>query len=146
MNRITVVGGLALLALSSCTQLSQLLDTYQAGRTFAVTSSDGTVAIEVWDDECEDGDIITLRVGTLSRTVELTRVRQTVTTTLTPGRHALEILAVNGTGYKGNCDFTDANTHAIQVIGDLSGRPSTYSTFAAVAGAGTRHTIDLTIP
>ena len=68
------------------------------------------------DHECEDGDILSVYVNgahvmkeELFNTYSCERVR------VVSGINYIKVVAVNGTGYKGNCDHSDCNTGEIRV-------------------------------
>ncbi len=79
----------------------------------------GTVDICVRDHECEDGDAISVDVE--SRNVfsgELVNEAMCSALEVEAGRdYVIELTALNGTGFKGACNFADANTGEIVVRG-----------------------------
>ena len=80
----------------------------------------GSLEICVRDHECEDGDQISVDVE--SRNVfsgELVNERACTTLEVEDGgRYVVEMTALNGTGYKGDCDHSDVNTGEIRVSGE----------------------------
>lgn len=79
----------------------------------------GTIDICVRDHECEDGDAISVDVE--SRNVfsgELVNEAMCTALEVEAGRdYVIELTALNGTGFKGACNFADANTGEIVVRG-----------------------------
>lgn len=73
------------------------------GQVWNISSSNDEVYVSVWDNQCEDGDIITVSLGSFSTTVELKNQPATYTLGLSAGTHRLRIMAVNGSGNKGQC-------------------------------------------
>ncbi|WP_073356670.1 hypothetical protein [Lampropedia hyalina] len=70
------------------------------------------------DNQCEDGDIlaITLNGQEIVRS-ELFNTASCFDVPVNSGVSYLGVYAVNGTGYKGQCDFADRNTGEITVRG-----------------------------
>lgn len=79
----------------------------------------GTVDICVRDHECEDGDAISVDVeGSNVFTGELVNAPVCSTLEVEAGRdYVIEMTALNGTGFKGACNFADINTGEIRVSG-----------------------------
>ena len=79
----------------------------------------GTVDICVRDHECEDGDAIGVDVeGRNIFTGELVNDAMCSVLEVEAGRdYVIELTALNGTGFKGACNFADANTGEIRVSG-----------------------------
>ena len=79
----------------------------------------GTIDLCVRDHECEDGDAIDVDVE--SRNVfsgEIVNEAMCSTLEVEAGRnYVIELTALNGTGFKGACDFADVNTGEIVVRG-----------------------------
>ena len=79
----------------------------------------GTIDICVRDHECEDGDAISVDVG--GRNVfngEIVNEAMCSAVEVEAGRdYVIELTALNGTGFKGACNFADANTGEILVRG-----------------------------
>ena len=74
----------------------------------------------VRDHDCEDGDEI--RVDVDGRTIfsgEIDNKWDCYTLNVWAGSvYMVELTALNGTGYKGDCNFKDANTGEIRVTGE----------------------------
>ena len=100
------------------------------------------VEICVRDHLCEDGDEV--RVTVNSDEVfsgELFNARHCVTVPVTEGSNAIEMYAINGTGYKGLCNHADVNTGQIDVIG---GNEQS-QTWMHRGGTGSTASIDVTV-
>ena len=86
------------------------------------------VTVCVFDNECEDGDIIELQVnGGSVGSVELRNAQQCFALDVNSGLNYLGVRAVNGTGFKGNCSFADRNTGVVRVSGASGESQQTYS-------------------
>ncbi len=75
-----------------------------------------TARVCIRDHECEDGDAVALKIN--GRTIirsEITNQAQCRDIELNPGRNAIQLLALNGTGHKGRCSYADSNTGEISV-------------------------------
>ena len=85
-----------------------------------ITGTTGTVEICVRDHECEDGDKISVDVE--GRTIfsgEIVNDWDCQTLDVRGGEtYAVEMTALNGTGYKGDCSYRNANTGEIRVTGE----------------------------
>jgi len=79
----------------------------------------GTIDICVRDHECEDGDAISVDVeGRNVFSGELVNEAMCSALEVEAGRdYVIELTALNGTGFKGACNFADANTGEILVRG-----------------------------
>ena len=103
------------LSLDSC--LVVLGDRGLADFPIYIEGETGTIDICVRDHECEDGDAI--RVDVEGRNVfsgEIVNDAMCSTLDVEAGRnYEIELTALNGTGYKGMCDFSDANTGEIRI-------------------------------
>ena len=79
----------------------------------------GTIDICVRDHECEDGDAIDVDVdGRNVFSGEIVNDAMCSALEVEAGReYVIELTALNGTGFKGACDFADANTGEIRVSG-----------------------------
>ncbi len=79
----------------------------------------GTIDICVRDHECEDGDAIDVDVdGRNVFSGELVNETMCSALEVEAGRdYVIELTALNGTGFKGACNFADANTGEIVVRG-----------------------------
>lgn len=102
---------------NSLTYSASALQNWQDITTTAV---DGTPVLQVCirDHECEDGDILNVWVN--GRVVIADELRNTASCTLErvpAGHNRIQVFAPNGTGYKGQCSFADANTGEISVSG-----------------------------
>ena len=80
----------------------------------------GTVQVCVRDHECEDGDEISVDVeGQNLFSGEIVNDWVCRDLDVEAGRsYAIEMTALNGTGYKGACSFADVNTGEIRVSGE----------------------------
>ena len=85
-----------------------------------IKGTTGTLEICVRDHECEDGDKISVDVE--GRTIfsgEIDNDWDCQTLDVRGGQtYAVEMTALNGTGYKGNCSYRDKNTGEIRVTGE----------------------------
>ena len=84
----------------------------------AVTSSPYDVQVCVRDHECEDGDRVRASVnGRALFSGEIANGWSCQAVSLQHGSHDIELYAVNGTGFKGECSHEDANTGELRVTG-----------------------------
>ena len=85
-----------------------------------ITGTTGSLEICVRDHKCEDGDEISVDVE--GRTIfsgEIVNDWNCQTIEVRGGEtYQVELTALNGTGYKGNCSFIDENTGEIRVTGE----------------------------
>ncbi len=85
-----------------------------------IRGATGSLEICVRDHKCEDGDEI--RVDVEGRTIfsgEIVNEWDCQTIEVRGGeRYEVELTALNGTGYKGNCSYIDENTGEIRVTGE----------------------------
>ncbi len=85
-----------------------------------ISGSTGTLKVCVRDHECEDGDRI--RVDIDGRSIfsgEIDNDWDCYNLTVWSGEsYAVELTALNGTGYKGDCSYRDENTGEIRVTGE----------------------------
>ena len=85
-----------------------------------IRGSTGTLKVCVRDHECEDGDRI--RVDIDGRSIfsgEIDNDWDCYNLTVWSGEsYAVELTALNGTGYKGDCSYRDENTGEIRVTGE----------------------------
>ena len=79
----------------------------------------GTIDICVRDHECEDGDAIDVDIdGRNVFSGEIVNEAMCSALEVEAGReYVIELTALNGTGFKGACNFADANTGEIRVSG-----------------------------
>ena len=84
-----------------------------------IEGESGTVEVCVRDHECEDGDAVSVDVeGRNLFTGEIVIKPACSKLDVEAGRdYVIELTALNGTGFKGECDFADANTGEIRVSG-----------------------------
>lgn len=76
------------------------------------------VQICVRDHQCEDGDEIRVTVnGRVEFSGELFNEPHCFNVPVQQGTNSIDLLALNGTGFKGPCDHSDVNTGAIEVSG-----------------------------
>ena len=85
-----------------------------------IKGTTGSLEICVRDHECEDGDKISVDVE--GRTIfsgEIVNNWACHTLEVRGGEsYEVELTALNGTGYKGNCSYADGNTGEIRVTGE----------------------------
>ena len=85
-----------------------------------IRGSTGSLKVCVRDHECEDGDKI--RVDVDGRSIfsgEIDNDWDCYTLDVWAGEsYAVELTALNGTGYKGDCSYRDENTGEIRVTGE----------------------------
>ena len=85
-----------------------------------IRGATGSLEICVRDHKCEDGDEI--RVDVEGRTIfsgEIVNEWDCQTLEVRGGdSYVVELTALNGTGYKGNCSYIDENTGEIRVTGE----------------------------
>ena len=99
----------------------------QALNDFEVTVPAGQREVElcVRDHECEDGDRISVTVnGAQVFSGELYNSWSCQPVPVEPGANPISMVAINGTGFKGNCSHRDANTGEIRVTGTTSATQS----------------------
>ena len=79
------------------------------------------VQVCVRDHQCEDGDRVRVSVdGKYLLAVEIFNEWSCRSVSLGEGPHDIELYAVNGTGYKGDCSYADGNTGELRVTGEDS--------------------------
>ncbi len=85
-----------------------------------INGTTGTLKICVRDHECEDGDKISVEVnGSVIFSGEIDNDWDCYTLNVWSGEsYAVELTALNGTGYKGDCSYRDENTGEIRVTGE----------------------------
>ncbi len=85
-----------------------------------IRGSTGTLKVCVRDHECEDGDKIRVEVdGRSIFSGEIDNDWDCYTLDVWAGEsYAVELTALNGTGYKGDCSYRDENTGEIRVTGE----------------------------
>ena len=85
-----------------------------------IKGTTGTLKICVRDHECEDGDKISVEVeGSTIFSGEIDNDWDCYNLTVWSGEsYAVELTAINGTGYKGDCSYRDENTGEIRVTGE----------------------------
>ena len=85
-----------------------------------IRGSTGSLKVCVRDHECEDGDKIRVEVdGRSIFSGEIDNDWDCYTLDVWAGEsYSVELTALNGTGYKGNCSHRDANTGEIRVTGE----------------------------
>ena len=97
--------------------------TAQPIRDFRISVPDSPYEVDVCvrDHQCEDGDRVRVSVnGGVLLSGEIFNTWQCRTVSLREGRHEIELYAVNGTGYKGDCSYADGNTGELRVTGQDS--------------------------
>ncbi len=85
-----------------------------------IRGSTGSLKVCVRDHECEDGDKIRVEVdGRSIFSGEIDNDWDCYTLDVWAGEsYAVELTALNGTGYKGDCSYRDENTGEIRVTGE----------------------------
>ena len=85
-----------------------------------IKGESGSLEICVRDHECEDGDRISVDVdGQNLFSGEILNDWACTTMQVEHGQsYPIELTALNGTGYKGNCSYADGNTGEIRVTGN----------------------------
>jgi hypothetical protein len=87
-------------------------------RPMATSAYGGSPVVDVCinDTQCEDGDILAVSVnGREVMREEIFNRPSCKRVPVNSGHNVISIYAVNGTGYKGNCSFTNRNTGQIAV-------------------------------
>ncbi len=118
--------------------------TPQPIRDFAISvpSSPYDVQVCVRDHECEDGDRVRVSVnGSTLLAEEIVNEWSCRQVSLGEGQHDIELYAVNGTGYKGDCSYADENTGELRV----TGADSQTQSWRHRGGAGSSANIEVTI-
>ena len=111
-----------------------------------MTESNRMARICVRDHECEDGDAVEVSVnGVAILKTELQHKQFCADVNLSPGRNSIKLLALNGTGYKGNCSYQDANTGEIAVRPLNNSRYFQTQTWKHRGGGGSSAHINVTI-
>ena len=112
----------------------------------------GTITIRVRDHQCEDGDRVAIQVyngksqsWTTVFQGEILNQWQSRTYRVTAGYHYIvDVHALNGTGYKGNCSFANVNTGEVFISNiDNDGNGSTWET---TGGSGSRTAVNIYVP
>lgn len=106
------------------------------------------VKVCVRDHECEDGDILQVFIDGKSFTKELTNASYCKIMPVDAGKIVVGVLAVNGSGHKGNCSYANANTGEIVMHGinsDGSIRNSQTQSWSLRAKAGTKSTAQIIV-
>ena len=88
--------------------------------TMKIRGRTASLKICVRDHECEDGDRIRVEVdGRSIFSGEIDNDWDCYTLNVWAGEsYAVELTALNGTGYKGDCSYRDENTGEIRVTGE----------------------------
>ena len=102
---------------------------------FRLNAADGLAEVCVWDHECEDGDILGVSINGQYYQTELMNAKNCRRVRLHEGANPIHIVAVNGTGHKGNCSFEDANTGTISVS-SVSSSDQSSQTYSIRGGQG----------
>lgn len=109
------------------------------GSFSAKIDSSGKHSVDVClrDTQCEDGDIldITLNGSALIR-MELFNTDSCVSIPVSSGTNYLGVYAVNGTGFKGNCNYSDNNTGEVTVKGITSQKTQVYTVVGGQSSYG----------
>jgi hypothetical protein len=129
--------------------VQQLLRDWGVANTQASSGGLPLLRICVRDHECEDGDVIRVSINggaVLQR--ELFNAPYCANFRFNPGVNVISVLAVNGTGYKGACDYSNVNTGEIQVS-NLRADGSVISSVAQIwkmrSAAGTESNITVNL-
>jgi len=88
-------------------------------------SANRTIRACVRDYECQDGDRVHVELDNLRGSSNVVFADQELLNTAvcrdvpipSPGLYAFKLLALNGTGFKNNCDFADVNTGELTISG-----------------------------
>lgn len=108
-----------------------------------------TISIAVRDHECVDGDVLQVSLnGAVVMTSKLSSSWDERILPVVSGPNTIDILAVNGSGREGKCDFSDVNTGEIRVSGRGSGGAlaSDVQRWKLRGGAGSTSTVRITVP
>ena len=101
------------------------------------------VQVCVRDHQCEDGDIARVAVnGRLVFSGELFNQWSCHNAPVQAGRNVVEFLAVNGTGFKGQCNHSNVNTGQLRIVGGNTGRTQTWS---HAGGAGSQANLNVVV-
>ena len=107
----------------------------------SVPASPYEVEVCVRDHECEDGDQVRVSVnGSAPLGGEIFNEWNCRSISLREGRHDIELYAVNGTGYKGNCSHIDGNTEL-----RVTGEDSQTQSWRHRGGKGSKANIEVTV-
>ena len=116
-DAITISSGDGDMSLGSClvVQVERGLKDFNV----QIEGEAGSLDICVRDHECEDGDAISVDVEGRNLFIgELLNAAMCSTLEVEAGRdYVIEMTALNGTGFKGACNFADVNTGEIRVSG-----------------------------
>ena len=108
----------------------------------SVPRSPYPVQVCVRDHQCEDGDRVRVSVnGSVLLRGEIFNAWDCRSASLREGRSDIELYAVNGTGYKGDCSYADGNTGELRVTGG----DSQTQTWRHRGGKGSRANIVVTV-
>ena len=111
----------------------------------SVSSSCPTeISVCVRDHQCEDGDAVRVTVNNnVIFSGEIFNRWSCRTVPVREGRNSIEMYAINGTGFQGNCSYADANTGEIRI----TGRGGTVRTqqWRHRGGAGSRANLEINI-
>ena len=92
--------------------------------------------------QCEEGDRIRVTVnGATVFSEELFNQEQCVAVPVRAGTNSINLFALNGTGFKGNCNFADTNTGRIRVVGTNT----VSQTWNHAGGAGSSANLNVSI-
>ena len=101
------------------------------------------VQVCVRDHECEDGDQIRVSLnGSVIFSGELFNAWNCQNVPVQQGANRFELFAINGTGFKGNCSHSDANTGEIVITG---GNTRGTQSWEHRGGAGSSANLNVTI-
>ena len=114
-DKIYAYGGLAVIS-----EQGRWSDQAIQNFSMKIKGSTGSLKICVRDHECEDGDRIRVEVdGRRIFSGEIDNDWDCYTLNVWAGEsYAVELTALNGTGYKGDCSYRDENTGEIRVTGE----------------------------
>ena len=108
----------------------------------SVPSNPYDVEVCVRDHQCEDGDRVWVSVdGAELLGGEIFNRWQCRRVSLREGRHDIELYAVNGTGYKGECSYADGNTGELRV----TGRDAQTQSWRHRGGQGSRANLEVIV-
>ena len=102
------------------------------------------VELCVRDHQCEDGDEIRVSVnGNEVFSGELFNAAYCQAVPVREGTNSVELFAINGTGFKGPCDYSDVNTGEITIRGSTTSVET--QTWSHSGGTGSRANLNVTV-
>ena len=96
------------------------------------------------DHQCEDGDQVRVSVnGSVVFSGELVNAGDCQTVPVREGTNSVELFAINGSGFKGQCDYSDANSGEITIRGSSVSVET--QTWLHPGGTGSRANLNVTV-